>query len=110
MFICRNDTAIVLDCGEGSCGQMIRFFGAERAAEMFRKIKAVFVSHMHADHHMGLLSLLEYRKKLLPVNRPPLILISFAKQMKSWLFFYHNNIETIRHDLHIVDSENLVCW
>lgn len=46
------DTCILLDVGEGTCGQIIRFYGNE-AASVFRKIKGIYLSHMHADHHIG---------------------------------------------------------
>lgn len=50
--------AILLDCGEGTYGQLRRFFG--RKLEM-RRIKGVYVSHPHADHHLGLVDVLRHR-------------------------------------------------
>lgn len=34
----------------------------------------VFISHCHADHHLGLLSLLQCRAALWPSARPPLVI------------------------------------
>lgn len=51
-FYCRKDTCIILDAGEGTCGQIYRFYG-EEANDVIIKIKAVYISHLHADHHIG---------------------------------------------------------
>ena len=46
----------LLDCGEGSIGQIRRLFGPERTAQILRDLKCVVVSHIHADHHLGAIS------------------------------------------------------
>lgn len=43
----------MLDCGEATVGQVIRFYGPEGAAEIFSTLRAIYVSHLHADHHIG---------------------------------------------------------
>lgn len=50
--IYRKDSCLLLDAGEGTYGQIIRFYGPE-ASDVIRKIKAIYISHMHADHHIG---------------------------------------------------------
>ena len=49
-----------LDCGENSVGQLRRRFGDD-VQEIYEKLKVVFISHMHADHHLGLQRMLEDR-------------------------------------------------
>ncbi|EKX40106.1 hypothetical protein GUITHDRAFT_113844 [Guillardia theta CCMP2712] len=44
---------ILLDCGEGTLGQLARFYGDEELREIIAKTKCVWISHMHADHHLG---------------------------------------------------------
>lgn len=53
--------SILLDCGEGTWGQMVRQFGLKRAQETVCRMTVLFISHMHADHHLGLLTLLHAR-------------------------------------------------
>ncbi|XP_033743312.1 zinc phosphodiesterase ELAC protein 2-like [Pecten maximus] len=53
-------TAILLDCGEGTFMQMCLHFGGE-TNEKLRKIKCIFISHLHADHIVGLASILKQR-------------------------------------------------
>ncbi|TPX31232.1 hypothetical protein SmJEL517_g05361 [Synchytrium microbalum] len=57
---------IFLDGGEGTYGQLFRAFG-QQTADVMRNLKIIFISHMHADHHLGVFMLIarwnEYTKK-----------------------------------------------
>jgi ribonuclease Z len=52
---------ILLDAGEGTLGQLRRRYGLEGLKEVYKDLKMVFISHMHADHHLGLQAVLEDR-------------------------------------------------
>ena len=52
---------ILLDCGEGTLGQMRRKYGLEGMKALYSGLRMIFVSHMHADHHLGLQAILEDR-------------------------------------------------
>ena len=47
----------LFDCGEGTLGQMKRVFG-EELPEVLRDLKVIWISHMHADHHLGIASVI----------------------------------------------------
>lgn len=69
-FIRLNQTDILIDCGEGTQIQMLRF----RIKPM--KIRHVFISHLHGDHYLGLPGLISSmhlmgRKESLTVYGPP---------------------------------------
>jgi ribonuclease Z len=64
---------LLLDCGEGTLGQLRRAFG-NRADECLRNLGAVWISHPHADHHLGLPSLLAERKRLAPDEPSPVLM------------------------------------
>ncbi|GAO13108.1 uncharacterized protein UV8b_03496 [Ustilaginoidea virens] len=49
----------LLDCGEGSLGQIRRLFHPEEAAEVLRNLRCIVISHFHADHHMGTVSVIK---------------------------------------------------
>lgn len=51
----------MLDCGEGTAQQLERRYGVE-TKNMLRDLKCIFISHAHADHHLGLISLLRRRR------------------------------------------------
>lgn len=100
----NESSSIIFDCGEGSYGQMVRYFGPDKADEELEKVKAIFVSHLHADHHLGLISLLVRRGEL---NLPPLMLILPAA-VHNWLYDYHRLYEPIRHTYVCKQTENFM--
>lgn len=51
---------MLLDCGEGTLGQMRRRWGSE-LPKIYAQLRMIFVSHMHADHHLGLSAILHDR-------------------------------------------------
>jgi hypothetical protein len=57
---------ILLDAGEGTLGQMHRRYGSELWPKVLSKTKIMVISHMHADHHIGLRRVLEERLKVRP--------------------------------------------
>ncbi|KAF7496239.1 Ribonuclease Z [Sarcoptes scabiei] len=61
-------TSILLDCGENAYHQLLNFYGHEKIDQVLAKIKMIFISHHHSDHHMGIIKLLnkqsQIRKKL----------------------------------------------
>ncbi|KAJ8941617.1 hypothetical protein NQ318_000323 [Aromia moschata] len=76
---------VLLDCGEGTYGQIVRFFGQEAADRVLSNIDCVYISHLHADHHIGLVGLLQGRRRALDnlkLNKEPLYL--FARS-RFWL-------------------------
>ncbi|KAK9811324.1 hypothetical protein WJX72_001848 [[Myrmecia] bisecta] len=66
---------MLLDCGEGSYGQLARRYGAEGAKAVVAGLKLVWISHIHADHHAGLTRVLSVRRQLLGPDAPPLLVL-----------------------------------
>lgn len=54
------DRSILMDCGEGTIAQMMKFY-ERRFNDEAVKLTAVFLSHFHADHHTGLYELVAAR-------------------------------------------------
>lgn len=46
---------ILLDCGEGTTFQLVRLVGPAQASTIIAALDFVWLSHAHADHHLGLL-------------------------------------------------------
>ncbi|EKD20210.1 tRNA processing endoribonuclease [Drepanopeziza brunnea f. sp. 'multigermtubi' MB_m1] len=42
----------LFDCGENTLGQIQRVFGDE-TPDVLRDLKVIWISHLHADHHLG---------------------------------------------------------
>ena len=72
---------LVLDVGEGTLGSLRRRFGAA-VGDVIAGLELVWVSHMHADHHLGLLGLLQARRRL-GCAAPLLVVAPHA--MQHWL-------------------------
>lgn len=101
---------ILLDCGEGTAGQLYRHYGDEATANILRNLKAIFISHMHADHHMGLFGILLDRAKVMSKNGeiPSPVLLLSPIQINRWLNFYANNIEDIQDFIHLVPLQKIM--
>jgi ribonuclease Z len=52
-----KSTNILLDCGEGTYGQLCRRFGKD-VSKILYNLHSIFISHLHADHHLGLFTIL----------------------------------------------------
>ena len=48
---------ILLDCGEGTFFQLVRLVGPVQASAIISALDFVWLSHAHADHHLGLLEI-----------------------------------------------------
>ncbi|XVE52052.1 hypothetical protein DITRI_Ditri02bG0089700 [Diplodiscus trichospermus] len=80
--------SLLLDCGEGTLGQLKRRYGVDGADNAIRSLKCVWISHIHADHHTGLARLLALRRDLLSgVPHEPLLVIG-PRQLKRYLDAY----------------------
>ncbi|XP_077300737.1 ribonuclease Z [Arctopsyche grandis] len=101
---------ILLDCGEGTYGQMLRFYGKNEIDNILRDMKAVYISHLHADHHIGLISIIQGRKKALDrlrengqldTKQENLFLLA-PKQIMTWLHLYDKRFEDISSDFQLL--------
>lgn len=45
--------ALLLDCGEGTFGQLVRKFGPRDTEGILDRLTAILISHLHADHQLG---------------------------------------------------------
>ena len=64
-----NSGNFILDCGEGSLSQIYRCFPEEIADDIIINLKAIFLSHVHADHHLGTMNVLQKREQLLAAKK-----------------------------------------
>ncbi|GAW82432.1 hypothetical protein, conserved [Plasmodium gonderi] len=114
----EKNFSVVLDFGEGSLYQLYWMSQSWiNFSEAIKSIKIVFISHAHADHHMGLYYLLHMRKILFPHLDEPLILIPLT--LKKWICLYRElffdkpikilyNEENLEVKQKINDSNNFV--
>ncbi|KAI9726495.1 MAG: hypothetical protein M1828_001317 [Chrysothrix sp. TS-e1954] len=99
-----NCGTYLLDCGEGTLGTLIRMYGEDGIKPILRDLKMIWISHMHADHHLGLVSVIKawYREvhgsepytssssEAAPGLIPNRLAIVSDKPMLQWLKEYAN--------------------
>lgn len=83
--------SFLLDTGEGTYGQMFRQFGGYRLSadqansvdDRIKGLKGIFISHLHADHHLGIVTL---------IDRWNQVTTEKMCTMRTYLFYYVLNI------------------
>ncbi|CAG8954483.1 hypothetical protein HYFRA_00004395 [Hymenoscyphus fraxineus] len=76
----------LFDCGENTLGQLKRVFGDE-LPEVLRDLKAIWISHLHADHHLGT-----------------------AAVIKAWAAETSKDDLTKNNRLHVVAHDSMTKW
>ncbi|CAD0199317.1 unnamed protein product [Chrysodeixis includens] len=105
-----EDRSIILDCGEGTFGQLVRFYGPKKVNAFLRTLKAVYISHLHADHHIGLIGVIQARRQAIEETgetSAPLYLLA-PGQIVTWLTLYDHQFERIRTDYTLIPNQNLL--
>ena len=96
-----------MDCGEGTYGQLVRLFGLAKSNHVLSNLEAVYISHIHADHHIGLIGVLQGRRYALKKDSRPLLLIA-PNQISYWLSSYDGNFESIASLYELIPNSNLL--
>ena len=88
--------SVLLDCGEGSLSQIYRCFGKEAGDNVVRNISGVVISHIHGDHHLGLVALLAKRQELTGGgDEGPLVIAPMT--YLSWLSHYSGTCQRLTY-------------
>ncbi|VDM69603.1 unnamed protein product, partial [Strongylus vulgaris] len=78
-------SAVLIDVGEGTYGQIRVLLGEKRCAELLCNLHAVFITHAHQDHMNGLYTIIERRKEAMDASGKayvPLVLVSNRNVLK----------------------------
>ncbi|QPG74828.1 hypothetical protein FOA43_002164 [Brettanomyces nanus] len=70
---------ILLDAGENTLGTIKRLFSDEDVDQIFAELGMIYLSHLHADHHMGITSIIQEwikRQKLHPTSNKHLYVVT----------------------------------
>ncbi|KAH3802642.1 hypothetical protein DPMN_156320, partial [Dreissena polymorpha] len=106
----RQNEYMLLDCGEGTLHQMITMFGRERTNLILAQTKAIFVSHLHFDHHGVLFSILrairETRAQDSGVRQRPLLLAPYF--LINWIRLYSKHVLNISQDFEFIPHSVLL--
>ena len=65
-----NQGNYLFDCGENTLGQLRRIFTYSELQDVLVNLKAIWISHLHADHHLGTISVLQARAAAFDQHAP----------------------------------------
>lgn len=99
--------SLLMDCGEASYGQLVRYFGPVNRASVLEKLKAIYISHLHADHHIGLIGILKAR---LRANIKSTLYLIAPKQIMTWLHVYDQHFEKVLDTIKLIPSNEMVYY
>ncbi|KAN0035894.1 hypothetical protein ACTA71_005187 [Dictyostelium dimigraforme] len=84
----------LLDCGESTLIQMERYFGRNDVKKILIETKMIWISHFHADHHLGVISFIKARMEALSElsekereNYKPIVIVAH-EQFLTWINSY----------------------
>ena len=82
----RENDGMLLDVGEDTYGQLYRNFEKD-TPKILRQINSIFISHLHADHHMGLYGVLEKRLEAFQSSeeKPTPVYLLVTENVQDWL-------------------------
>lgn len=112
MFVRLDDrgNAVVLDGGEGTYGQLARRYGEEGAGDRLCRLHVIWISHMHADHHLGIMRLIKERAGALARGgrRAPPVLVVGPTRLYLWLLEASRLDASLLGAWRFVDAEHFV--
>ncbi|XP_026191257.1 zinc phosphodiesterase ELAC protein 2 [Cyclospora cayetanensis] len=95
--------SMALDFGEGSLSQLRSATETEdEFLQILLSLQFVFISHCHADHHLGVLPLLQCRAALFPDAAPPVVIA--PSRLQVWFAFAHKELAFIPHEFVCCDA------
>ena len=105
-----SDHFMLLDAGEDTLGQLYEMYGQGRAQEILTKLNAIFISHRHPDHHLGLITVLQKRTesfKKADLPESTLFLIS-GHRVNNFYRHYHYEAESLMEHVKVVHPDRLL--
>lgn len=96
------------DIGENTIGTLQRMFKPEKLVEIFKDLKLIYLSHLHADHHLGIISVLKFWFQVNASDSEKKIFLvlpwQYNKFVEEWLTF---ESPELLERIHYISNEHL---
>ncbi|KAL2181203.1 beta-lactamase-like protein [Thermothelomyces heterothallicus CBS 202.75] len=79
----------LLDCGENTLGQLRRSLGHQGADEVLRDLRAIYISHVHADHHLGTVSVIARWREVVPEEEGSKLALIATQKYQDFVREFH---------------------
>jgi ribonuclease Z len=90
----------LLDCGENTLGQLSRVFPHEELIDILKNLRLIWISHLHADHHLGTAAVIRAWYQIVHNSVPnPQPLDPSAR-----------NIDTSAYGLSVISHSGMLQW
>jgi ribonuclease Z len=65
----------LLDCGENTIGQLQRMYSKEELIQVLKELRMIWISHGHADHHLGTINVIKAWYQHVHANKAPKVAV-----------------------------------
>ncbi len=108
---CGSLKSVVL----GTLLQLHRHFGPTDVARVLAGLRAVYVSHLHADHHLGLVQILLAKQAAMAaesggreLDARKRVMVMIPAALEPILMHYNERFEPFLTDVQLVKNEHLL--
>lgn len=98
IYVMLKGQGILMDCAEGSYGQLMDHFGGDTqlVSDLLLKTRVVFITHIHGDHQLGVLKIMHERDSLhgdMPDESQKLYVVTPSPMMKWMELFVSDSLK-----------------
>eukprot|EP01132_Coremiostelium_polycephalum_P004248 gene4248-5317_t len=107
----ENNMGMLLDAGEGTYGQMYRFFGPKTIQDIIIGVRIIWISHLHADHHLGIPRILIKREefaKARGIENLPEVVVIGPPQLTRFLSGLSEVVPMRYHGVRILEESSVM--
>lgn len=90
----------LFDCGENTLGQLSRVFRFEELVDILKNLRVIWISHLHADHHLGTASVIRAWYQLVHGRVPQSQTLQESPE----------NIDLSQYGLSVISHSGMLQW